>query len=182
MKINYSLIEGSVRRLYEAKRKKAQVDKWYEEVKKKEQVAISNFMFTNIPKGEERFDITLTEGEEYYTNHKHLGITRVRRKKIIWDMKKLKKQLPKDKYKAVTTKRYEVEDMPGLIKYLKKYGVDPKRFKSFLNVTETVDEKELNNLSELGTVTKEDIRGCYTIEMSEPYIKITESNKDDTEV
>ena len=182
MKINYSLIEGSVRRLYEAKRKKDQIDKWYEEVRKKEQVAISNFMFTNVPKGEEHFDITLSEGVEYYTNHKHLGVTRVRRKKIIWDMNKLKEKLPKEKYKAVTTRRYEIEDMEGLVKYLKKCGVNPKRFKSFLNVTESVDEKELNNMSELGEITESDIRGCYTVELSDPYIRITESKRDDTEV
>lgn len=181
MSINYSLIEGSVRRLYEAKKKKAQVDKWYEEVKKKEQLAISNFMFTNVPRGEEHFDITLTEGIEYYTNHKHLGVTRVRRRKIVWDMKKLKERLSKAKYKAVVKKRYEIEDIDGLIKYLKKCGVDPKRFKSFLSVTETVDEKELNNLSELGTITENDIKGCYTVELSDPYIKITES-KNDSEV
>lgn len=178
MSINYSLIEGSVRRLYEAKKKKAQVDKWYEEVKKKEQLAISNFMFTNVPRGEEHFDITLTEGIEYYTNHKRLGVTRVRRRKIVWDMKKLKERLSKAKYKAVVKKRYEIEDIDGLIKYLKKCGVDPKRFKSFLSVTETIDEKELNNLSELGTITENDIKGCYTVELSDPYIKITESNND----
>ena len=44
------LIKDSVRKLYDAQQEKKQFDKYYEEVRKKEQLAISNFMFTNLPK------------------------------------------------------------------------------------------------------------------------------------
>lgn len=169
----YDQISASVRRLYEAKQERDRVNKFYEEVRKKEQIAISNFMFSNLGENNS-FDITLDEEPNYYTNHKHLGITRVRTKKIIWDIKKLKKQMPKQKLKKILNKTYTVSDMSGLVEYLKSCGVDPKKFKKYIIVEEEVDNKAVDNLSETGEITREDIKGCYKVELSEPYIRITE--------
>ena len=166
-------IEGNVRRLYDAKCEYDKVKKYYDETKKKESVAISNYMFSNMP-GENGFDITLSEGCTYYDNPKKLHVTRARRKKVVWNVGMLKERLSKDKRKAVIKKEYAIADIDGLVSYLKSCGVDPKKFKSFLNVTETVDEKTLNNLFDVGVVTKTDVKGCYDVEMSEPYIVITE--------
>lgn len=166
-------IEGNVRRLYEAKCEYDKVKKYYDETKKKESVAISNFMFSNMP-GENGFDITLSEGYTYYDNPKKLHVTRARRKKVVWNVEMLKERMSKDKRKAVIKKEYVITDMDGLITYLKSCGVDPKKFKAYLSISESVDEKELNNLFEVGVITKNDIKGCYDVEMSEPYIVITE--------
>ena len=92
MKEQTSLIKESVRKLYEAKKEKERVDAFYDEVKKKEQIAISNFMFTNLPQEQKSFDIELDEGVAYYTNHVRLQVTRVRRQKVIWLLEKLKKK------------------------------------------------------------------------------------------
>lgn len=173
MKTDYSQIEGSVRRLYEAKKEKEKTDKYYDAVKKKESVAISNFIFSNV-KDSDGFDITLSEGVAYYENHKHLHVTRVRAKKVIWDVKKLKEKMDKEKFNAVVTKQYTITDMNGLIRYLKSCGVDPKKFKKYLEVTQSVDEKTLDQLYNTGVITKNDISGCYEVKMSEPYIRITE--------
>lgn len=75
------LIKDSVRKLYDAQQEKKQFDKYYEEVRKKEQLAISNFMFTSLQKGQNSFEIELDEGKGYYTNHVKLNVTRVRTKK-----------------------------------------------------------------------------------------------------
>lgn len=166
-------IERNVRRLYEAKCEYDKVKKYYDETKKKESVAISNFMFSNMP-GENGFDITLSEGYTYYDNPKKLHVTRARRKKVVWNVEMLKERMAKDKRKAVIKKEYAITDMEGLITYLKSCGVDPKKFKTYLSISESVDEKELNNLFEVGVITKNDIKGCYDVDMSEPYIVITE--------
>ena len=166
-------IEGNVRRLYEAKCEYDKVKKYYDETKKKESVAISNFMFSNMP-GENGFDITLLEGCTYYDNPKKLHVTRARRKKVVWNVEILKERMAKDKRKAVIKKEYAIADMDGLITYLKSCGVDPKKFKTYLSISESVDEKELNNLFNVGVITKSDIKGCYDVDMSEPYIVITE--------
>lgn len=168
------LIKDSVRKLYDAQQEKKQFDKYYEEVRKKEQISISNFMFTNFPKDQNSFEIELDEGAGYYTNHVRLNVTRIRTKKVTWLLDKLKQKLGKETYNDVVDKTYTINDMQGLIKYLKSCGVDPKKFKKFIDVAEELDETKLNTYYETGALKKEDIEGCYDVKMGEPYIRLTE--------
>ena len=173
-----AIIKDSVKKLYEAQKRKKKVDEYYNEVRKKEQLAISNYIFSMLQKGENSFDITLDDGEDYYTNHVKLKVTRVRKKSITWDIDKLKKKLDKKVIKKIVTKNYTINDMNGLIEYLKECGVNPKKFKKFLTVDEELNEIELNRLYDLGEINKEQVNGCYKLEMSEPYIKLTEQKQE----
>ena len=173
-----ALIKDSVRKLYEAQKRKKKVDEYYNEVRKKEQLAISNYIFSMLQKGENSFDITLDDGEDYYANHVKLKVTRVRKKSITWDIDKLKKKLDKKVIKKIITKKYTINDMSGLVEYLKECGVNPKKFKKFLTVDEELNEVELNRLYDLGEIDKEQVNGCYKMEMSEPYIKLTEQKQE----
>ena len=168
------LVKDSVRKLYDAQQEKKQFDKYYEEVRKKEQLYISNFMFTNLPKDQNSFEIELDEGAGYYTNHVRLNVTKIRTKKVTWLLDKLKQKLGKETYNDVVDKTYTINDIQGLIKYLKTCGVDPKRFKKFIDVTEELDETKLNTYYETGALKKENIEGCYDVKMGEPYIRLTE--------
>ena len=170
-------IKDSVRKLYDAQQEKKQFDKYYDEVRKKEQLSISNFMFTNLPKDQNSFEIELDEGAEYYTNHVKLNVTRIRTKKVTWLLDKLKQKLGKDVYSEVVDKTYTVNDMQGLIRYLKSCGVDPKKFKKFIDVKEEIDETKLDTYYETGALKTKDREGCYTVKMGEPYIRITELKK-----
>lgn len=167
-------IKDSVRKLYDAQQEKKRFDKYYEEVRKKEQLSISNFMFTNLPKDQNSFEIELDEGAGYYTNHVKLNVTRIRTKKVTWLLDKLKQKLGKDVYSEVVDKIYTVNDMQELIKYLKSCGVDPKKFKKFIDVKEELDETKLNTYYETGALKKADIEGYYNVKMGEPYIRIAE--------
>ena len=167
-------IKDSVRKLYDAQQEKKQFDKYYEEVRKKEQLSISNFMFTNLPKDKNSFEIELDEGVGYYTNHMKLNVTRIRTKRVTWLLDKLKQKLGKDIYKDVVDKTYTINDIQGLIKYLKSCGVDAKKFKKFIDVNETLNETKLNTYYETGALKKSDIEGCYDVKMGEPYIRLTE--------
>lgn len=167
-------IKDSVRKLYDAQQEKKQFDKYYEEVRKKEQLSISNFMFTNLPKDQNSFEIELDEGVGYYTNHMKLNVTRIRTKRVTWLLYKLKQKLGKDIYKDVVDKTYTINDIQGLIKYLKSCGVDAKKFKKFIDVNETLNETKLNTYYETGALKKSDIEGCYDVKMGEPYIRLTE--------
>ena len=173
-----ALIKDSVRKLYEAQKRKKKVDEYYNEVRKKEQLAISNYIFSMLQKGENSFDITLDDGEDYYSNHVKLKVTRVRKKSITWDIDKLKKKLDKKVIKKIITKKYTINDMNGLVEYLKECGVNPKKFKKFLTVDEELNDVELNRLYDLGEIDKEQVNGCYKVEMSEPYIKLTEQKQE----
>lgn len=168
------LIKDSVRKLYDAQQEKKQFDKYYEEVRKKEQLAISNFMFTSLPKGQNSFEIELDEGAGYYTNHVKLNVTRIRTKRVTWLLDKLKQKLGKDTYKDVVDKTYTINDIQGLIKYLKSCEVDPRKFKKFIDVDETLNETKLNTYYETGALKKSDIEGCYDVKVGEPYIRLTE--------
>lgn len=167
-------IKDSVRKLYDAQQEKKQFDKYYEEVRKKEQLSISNFMFTNLPKDQNSFEIELDEGVGYYTNHMKLNVTRIRTKRVTWLLDKLKQKLGKDTYKDVVDKTYTINDIQGLIKYLKSCEVDPRKFKKFIDVDETLNETKLNTYYETGALKKSDIEGCYDVKVGEPYIRLTE--------
>lgn len=167
-------IKDSVRKLYDAQQEKKQFDKYYDEVRKKEQLSISNFMFTNLPKDQNSFEIELDEGVGYYTNHMKLNVTRIRTKRVTWLLDKLKQKLGKDTYKDVVDKTYTINDIQGLIKYLKSCGVDPRKFKKFIDVDETLNETKLNTYYETGALKKSDIEGCYDVKVEEPYIRLTE--------
>lgn len=167
-------IKDSVRKLYNAQQEKKRFEKYYEEVRKKEQVAISNFMFTNLPQEQNTFEIELDEGAEYYTNHVKLSVTRVRTKKVTWFLDKLKKKLSKEVYKDIIDKTYTINDMPGLVKYLKSCGVNPKKFKQFVEVEEKLNETKLDTYYETGVLKKSDVAGCYDVKIGEPYIRLTE--------
>ena len=171
---NLNLIKDSVRKLYELGQEKKKFDEYYNQVRKKEQLMVSNFMFSNLPKDENSFEITLDEGISFYTNPTKVIVTRVRTKKVFWFVEKLKEKLDKKTYNKIVDKTYTINDMEGLIKYLKNCGVDAKKFKKFIEVNEEVDETKLNNLYDRGEIKKKQIEDCYEVKLGEPYIRITE--------
>jgi hypothetical protein len=167
-------IKESVRKLYDAQASKKQAEEYLNSVKKKESLIISNYIFSNLKKGENSFTIKLDEGSKYYSNPVSLRVTRVRTKKIIWDTKKLKKKLGIANYKKVVNKTYTVNDMDGLIEYLKTCNVNPKKFKKFITVEEKIDDTKVDTLYDSGEISEKNIEGCYELEIGEPYIRLTE--------
>lgn len=103
---------------------------------------------------------------------KRITVTRVQNTKIEFDADKLEKVLGKELSRGVITKHYEVIDMDGLIMYLKDYGINPKTFKKFIAIRKTVNPKELDKLEELGKITANQIKGCYTAKTQDPYFKV----------
>lgn len=98
--------------------------------------------------------------------------------KIIFDAdkleKKLKSKLGKDKLSLIISKKFIIDDFDGLIEYLKTCGVDAKKFKEFISVEKTVNNKKIDELSKIGEIDEEDVSGCYQVKTSESYFKITE--------
>lgn len=166
-------VTDSVKALYKAKEDKRRLDKAYEEVNKKESLFLSNFIFSSLPRGQNSFS-TIIEPDTADGEPKVITATRIRRKKVLWDTKKLRKALGKKLFSSVVRKTYTVTDMPGLIEYLKRCGVEPKKFKQFIGVDEAVDTQKVDKLYLSGVITKKDISGCYDVELGEPYIRLTE--------
>ena len=108
-----------------------------------------------------------------------LRIKKVQKVSVNFDADSVDKVLDKEFSEQVIIKKYEVNDMPGLIAYLKECGVNPKVFKSFIDVKKSVDVSVLENLVATGKVS---LDGCYTTEKQNPYYTVTakkEQEKDD---
>lgn len=121
----------------------------------------------------EKIDKSCSFSYSYYADSElNLEVNKVQKSSVIFDADKLEKTLSKEICKDVIIKRYEVNDMFGLIAYLKEHNVDPKVFKSFLTITKSVDVKELERLEELGKITVEQLKGCYLVKKQKPYFTV----------
>lgn len=99
--------------------------------------------------------------------------TQITKISVIWDIPILKRVLGKKLAKQCVSKKYEIVDFPGMVEYLKSLGAKPDEFSKFLNVIESVNEKQLDKLNDLGVIALDDMRECYTVKKSTPYFKIT---------
>ena len=99
--------------------------------------------------------------------------TPVINKKITWDLDKLSEKLDKKLLNEITDKEYSINDFDGLVEYLKSCGVDPKKFKEFINVNKTVNSKKIDELGQLGEINIESLSGCYELQANFSYVRIT---------
>lgn len=107
-----------------------------------------------------------------FVDAKSFVVTRIQSSRVEFNPDKLEKALGKELSRDVIQKHYEIVDMNGLVTYLKDCGIDPKVFKSFVSVRKTVNTKELDRLEELGKITAEQIKGCYTVKSQSPYFTV----------
>lgn len=157
-----------------AKEKFDIVQKKFEEVKSNFYVKAEAFFKA---KGDN--DTYYFDDEKFEQTGRSYSVTRVQKVNVQFHVSKLKKALGKDISERVIQRSYSIIDMPGLISYLKECGVDPQIFKSFINVEERVDQKELDRLEELGEISKDQIEGCYTVKLQNPYFTVKSRVKED---
>ena len=123
------------------------------------------FKYNNI-------DGKLTIKCDEFADAQSFVVTRIQSSRVEFNPDKLEKALGKELSRDVIQKHYEIVDMNGLVTYLKECGIDPKVFKSFVSVRKTVNIKELDRLEELGKITAEQIKGCYTVKSQSPYFTV----------
>lgn len=152
---------SEVYELYKLEQKYKDLKKKYEEKKKKLSTSIRNYMFCN---GFNKF--------QYKNGDDLIDVKSITQKKIVWDVEKLEQKLDKEILNEIEEKTYIINNMEGLVKYLKSCGVNPKKFKSFVNVEKKIDQKKFNELSETGDISLDDVKGCYELKESEGYLKI----------
>ena len=99
-------------------------------------------------------------------------VTRIQSSRVEFNPDKLEKALGKELSRDVIQKHYEIVDMNGLVTYLKECGIDPKVFKSFVSVRKIINTKEIDRLEELGKITAEQIKDCYTVKSQSPYFTV----------
>lgn len=102
----------------------------------------------------------------------NISVTKVQSVKIIFDIPKLKTKLNKEQQKKVIKKNLEVSNTQGLIEFLKSKGITFKDVKEYFTIKEEVDQKTLDKLSDLGEISKDDIKDTFEIKMTDPYYKL----------
>jgi hypothetical protein len=74
----------------------------------------------------------------------------------------------------VIQKHYQVNNWPGLLKLLKESGVEWKNFLKYVDVSESVNEGQLEQLVELGELDSEEVKACSKAKIKTQYYKLTE--------
>ena len=166
-KLNSEECKQSILKFFQKKRKFEQIQKKFNEIKADFYSDMEDYFRCN--------DIEcqfIIEGDGF-SNTEKIAVTRIQSSKIEFNPDKLEKSLCKELSCGVIHKQYEITDMAGLVSYLRKCGVDPEVFKSFILVRKSVNEKELDKLESLGKITVEQIKGCYTIKSQNPYFTVS---------
>lgn len=113
------------------------------------------------------------ECDDEYTDEDKVSVTRVEKTTLEWFPEKLEKRVPKKVLNQVVKKRYTVNDMQGLVAYLKTCGVDPAVFRRYLTIEKTVDVAAIDRLNQIGEIEVNHISGCYVVHSQKPYLKMT---------
>ena len=162
-------VRENVIELYRINEQFSKLQKEYNERKKKLTVAIKNYMYCN--KGcDSDFLFKLKSTKD---NHKLMSVKKVTPTTVVWDADKLEEALGKEYSKQVIDKTYAINDMDGLVSYLKSCGVNPKKFKTFIDVQKSVNVEVLEQLNAVGEIDKEDIKDCYVLDKKSSYLRLS---------
>lgn len=125
------------------------------------------------------------KGLQFPFKGKMYKIVGVKPKTTVWDVEKLTDRLRETKDNSdellsqIIETKVTVSDISGFKKMLKEHGIKFKDVKPFLTIDKKVNEKKINELSEVGEMTMEDIDGCYTMQERNGYILPSESEIED---
>ena len=132
------------------------------------QLEQENFDFEYEPSSNAKRRFGLKQNEAFLMTCK-----RVKPVSIKYDEEAMLKSLGKNEINALFEKSYEIIDMTGLIQLLKSHGVSSKQFKKFISIKQTLSNEKLNHLYEIGVLTLDDLKGCYTVMKKSEYWKIS---------
>lgn len=107
-------------------------------------------------------------------NVSHIVLSKIQPTAVIFDVDKIKALLNKEERKLVIKRTITVNNWQGMFDYLKEQGIDFKEFSKFITITESIDEKQLQKLVDLGTIDEEEVKPHIKVKMKKPYYKVTE--------
>lgn len=122
-----------------------------------------------------------TNSVSFDTSGLNYKATFVKSKKVNFDAELLQQKLDKELFNEICIRNYRVLDFDGLIKYLKSLGANPKEVKKYIYCEKTIDNKIVDQLSDVGDISLEDLEGCYSVTESSGYVKITVKDLADEE-
>lgn len=160
-------IENKIKEYYEKKKKFQVLEKKLKELK----ADFDNTMLRYFQDNDISDEVAIKNDET--TSIEYISVKKCQKVKLIFDADKLEKNLKKSISKDIIIKDYKINDIDGFIAYAKECGMNPKVLKSFLSVTKSVDVNEIDSLEQLGKISIDDLKGCYTINKSAPYFTVS---------
>lgn len=105
-----------------------------------------------------------------------ITVKRIQKKTVLFDPDKveevIKRKVAGDGYILVVEKQYKISDIGGLVAYMRSLGADPSIFKTFISVDKSVKQEGLDQMEQLGIITHNDLKGCYTVKKAKPYFQL----------
>lgn len=132
-------------------------------------------------------DKSKDKGLQFSHKGKLYKIVGVKPKTMVWDVDKLIDRIkstnknPDELLEQIIETKIFISDVSGFKRLLKEKGIKYKDIQPFLSVDKKVIGKKVNELSELGEITMEDIDGCYTMKESQGYLLPSESEIEEDE-
>lgn len=133
---------------------------------------VSNFLFQF---GMDDIKIRADRGLVFSLDPSYIKVKRVKPKKIIWDAVALEKSIGKEASSGVIIKRHYIDDVDGFIDLMKRSGLKPADVKRYIRTERAVDQKALDQLDAIGAIDRAKLKGCYTVEEKEGYLRYTVS-------
>lgn len=93
--------------------------------------------------------------------------------RVRYDIEKIKKYIPRDILPLIINKSITIQNYDEFASYMKQIGASSKVVKSFLSISETVNESELDKLYQKGKIDYDDIKKCASIEEGKPYLRFS---------
>ena len=176
-------VEEVVSSFYELQQQKKLDDKAFNDEKQEFTKRMDEAFSSKKLSGSSSFTVVVGYDDENGTRATggEYKVTKVSRRKVVFNAKKLKNKIGKEKFNKVSETQWNCFDIGGLARYVKSLGGEFDVFKSFFNVTQVVDDKAIDKLSETGEITAEDIEGCYSVNESKPWYKVSFKAAEDDE-
>lgn len=161
--------QAKIKKFFDMKKRKAKIDSEFNEAKKSFYDMMNGFVDDY---GDSNSYWFTDDSDSFWK------LTRSTPVKVEFDVDALQKKLGKKLSSQVVSTTATIDDLSGLIAYLKQFGVDPKVFKSFITVHKDVDKAALDQLEALGQIDKEDLVGTFEVKVGKPSFRVTMHEKE----
>lgn len=162
----------SIKYYHHEKKSKEACEASFDEIKRDFYVTMERY-FDKFANDDGKIEVDVSG--EISTQFSKLVLSRVQKSEVLWDIPKLKKVVVDDKHRElVFSKEFNVVDWPGFIEFLKESGIKFKDFKKFINISESVREKQLDKLIDLGLIDNDKAKKCCDVKLKPPYYTIRE--------
>lgn len=107
-----------------------------------------------------------------------ISCKRILNKKVEFIPENLEKNIDdKEVLSQIIDKTYTINDWKKFAKFLKSNGIKAKDIVKFIDVKKDVNNKQIEQLEQIGVITFNDIKGCYICKDMSSYIRFSYKRK-----